>query len=107
MQFAIPGGGDQRIPNQVSKVVGLLAHMCQIEQRINCPEQLFVWFAVVFPIVGGEDRSSVPPKVTVPEPVIGPPVKVNPFTVPAVPTLVTVPVVGVAHDGTPEAKVKT
>jgi hypothetical protein len=64
-------------------------------------------FAAVFPIVGGEDRSNVPPKVMVPEPVIGPPVNVNPFTVPAVPTLVTVPVVGVAHDGTPEAKVNT
>ena len=64
-------------------------------------------FGVVLPIVGGADKSKVPPKVTVPEPVIGPPVKVNPFTVPAVPTEVTVPVVGVDQDGTPEARVRT
>jgi hypothetical protein len=63
--------------------------------------------AVVPPIAGGADKSNVPPKVIVPEVVIGPPVKVKPLTVPAVPTDVTVPVVGVAHEGTPEAKVKT
>jgi hypothetical protein len=64
-------------------------------------------FGVVLPIVGGADKSKVPPKVIVPEVVIGPPVKVKPLTVPAVPTDVTVPVVGVTHEGTPEAKVKT
>jgi hypothetical protein len=64
-------------------------------------------FAVVLPMVGGLDRSNVPPNVIVPEPVIGPPVRVKPLTVPAVATEVTVPVVGVAHDGTPLARVKT
>ena len=59
------------------------------------------------PIVGGADKSKVPPKVTVPEPVIGPPVRVNPLTVPAVATEVTVPVVGVAYVGTPPAMVST
>jgi hypothetical protein len=62
---------------------------------------------VVLPMVGGLDRSNVPPNVIVPEPVIGPPVRVKPLTVPAVPTEVTVPVVGVAHEGTPDARVKT
>jgi len=64
-------------------------------------------FAAVPPIAGGLDRSNVPPNVIVPEPVIGPPVRVKPLTVPAVPTEVTVPVVGVAHEGTPDARVKT
>jgi hypothetical protein len=65
--------------------------------------------AVVPPIAGGLDRSNVPPKVIVPELVIGPPVRVKPFTVPAVPTDVTVPdpADGVAHVGTPDARVKT
>ena len=58
-------------------------------------------------MVGGADKSKVPPKVTVPEPVIGPPVRVKPLTVPAVDTEVTVPVVGVAYVGTPPAKVNT
>jgi hypothetical protein len=35
--------------------------------------------------------ASVPPRITVPDDVMGPPVKVNPLTVPAVPTDVTVP----------------
>ena len=34
----------------------------------------------------------MPPNVIVPDPVIGPPVNVKPLTVPAVDTLVTVPV---------------
>ena len=45
--------------------------------------------AVVAPIAGGLDRSNVPPRVIVPEDVIGPPVSVIPFTVPVVATLVT------------------
>ena len=64
-------------------------------------------FGAVLPMVGGLDKSNVPPRVIVPELVIGPPVKVKPLTVPAVAIEVTVPVVGVAHDGTPDAKVKT
>ena len=64
-------------------------------------------FGAVLPMVGGLDRSNVPPRVIVPVLVIGPPVKVKPFTVPAVAIEVTVPVVGVAHDGTPDAKVNT
>ena len=61
----------------------------------------------MLPIVGGADKSNVPPKVIVPVLVIGPPVSVIPFTVPAVAIEVTVPVVGVAQDGTPEANVRT
>jgi hypothetical protein len=47
--------------------------------------------AAVPPIAGGLDRSNVPPSVTVPVVVIGPPVKVMPFIVPAVATEVTEP----------------
>jgi hypothetical protein len=47
--------------------------------------------AVVPPIAGGLDKSNVPPRVTVPVEVIGPPVRVIPFTDPDVPTEVTVP----------------
>jgi hypothetical protein len=46
--------------------------------------------AVVLPIVGGEDKSSVPPSVKLPV-VVTVPVKVKPLTVPVPPTLVTVP----------------
>ena len=61
---------------------------------------------VVFPMVGGTDKSSVPPKVRLPL-LVTVPVRVMPETVPVPLTLVTVPVVGVAHDGTPPARVKT
>lgn len=64
-------------------------------------------FGAVLPIVGGEDKSKVPPKVIVPELVIGPPVKVKPLTVPAVPTEVTPVAAAFAQDGTPDARVKT
>jgi hypothetical protein len=47
--------------------------------------------AAVEPMAGGLERSNVPPRVTVPEDVIGPPVNVMPFTVPDVATDVTVP----------------
>lgn len=63
-------------------------------------------FAVVFPMVGGLDKSSVPPKVKFPE-LVTVPDRLIPETVPVPPTLVTVPVVGVAHDGTPPARVNT
>ena len=46
---------------------------------------------VVPPIAGGEERLSDPPSVTVPVPVIGPPVSVIPLTLPVVFTWVTVP----------------
>jgi len=46
-------------------------------------------FAAVEPIAGGLDKSSVPPNVTVPLDVIGPPVSVMPLTVPVVTTEVT------------------
>ena len=49
-------------------------------------------FADVLPIVGGLDKSKVPPNVTVPVLVIGPPVSVIPLTVPFVATEVTTPV---------------
>ena len=48
----------------------------------------------------------VPPSTKLPLEVTVP-VKVIPLTVPLPLTLVTVPVVGVTHDGTPEAKVRT
>ena len=63
-------------------------------------------FGAVPPIIGGLERSKVPPSVRFPL-VVTVPVKVNPLTVPAPLTEVTVPTVGVAHDGTPEAKVST
>ena len=63
-------------------------------------------FGVVLPIVGGLAKVNVPPKVNDPE-VVTVPVSVNPFTVPAPETEVTVPVVGVAHEGTPAANVNT
>ena len=63
-------------------------------------------FAVVPPIAGGADKSSVPPKVRLPV-LVTVPDKLMPDTVPVPPTYVTVPVVGVAQDGTPLAKVKT
>lgn len=63
-------------------------------------------FAVVPPIAGGLDKSSVPPSVKLPE-LVTVPVKVIPETVPVPVTLVTVPLVGVAQEGKPEASVKT
>jgi hypothetical protein len=54
--------------------------------------------AVVPPIAGGLDKSSVPPKVKLPE-LVTVPVKVKPLTVPVPLTDVTVPVVGVLHVG--------
>lgn len=45
--------------------------------------------AVVEPMAGGLDRSNVPPSVTVPLDVMGPPVSVIPLTVPDVFTKVT------------------
>ena len=63
-------------------------------------------FGVVPPIAGGLDKSKVPPNVKLPE-VVTVPVRVIPLTVPVPLTDVTVPVVGVAQDGTPAAKVKT
>jgi len=63
-------------------------------------------FAVVFPIVGGEDKSRVPPSVKLPL-LVTVPDKEMPETVPLPLTLVTVPALGVAHDGTPPATVKT
>ena len=62
--------------------------MPEVFKVVNAPVE-----GVVEPIAGGLERSNVPPKVTVPDPVIGPPIKVNPLTVPVVPTEVTVPVV--------------
>ena len=61
---------------------------------------------VVPPIAGGEDKSSVPPKVRLPDDVTVPD-RLIPETVPVPLTLVTVPVVGVAHEGTPDARVNT
>lgn len=52
-------------------------------------------FAVVFPMVGGADKSNVPPKVKLPLLVTVPDREI-PDTVPVPLTLVTVPVVGVA-----------
>lgn len=63
-------------------------------------------FAVVLPMVGGADKSKVPPKVKFPL-LVTVPDKLMPDTVPVPPTEVTVPVVGVAYVGTPPAKVKT
>jgi hypothetical protein len=54
--------------------------------------------AVVPPIAGGLDKSSVPPKVKLPE-LVTVPDKLIPETVPVPLTLVTVPVVGVDHCG--------
>ena len=62
--------------------------------------------AVVPPIAGGADKSKDPPKVKLPV-VVTVPDRLIPDTVPVPLTDVTVPVVGVAHEGTPEAKVKT
>lgn len=62
--------------------------------------------AVVPPIAGGLDRSSVPPNVKLPEDVTVP-VKVKPLTVPVPATEVTVPVVGVAQEGIPAVTVNT
>ena len=62
--------------------------------------------AVVPPIAGGADKSNVPPKVKLPV-VVTVPLRVMPETVPVPPTDVTVPVVGVAQDGKPPAKVNT
>ena len=61
---------------------------------------------VVPPIAGGLDKSSAPPKVKLPV-LVTVPLKEMPETVPVPLTDVTVPVVGVAHDGTPVASVKT
>jgi len=61
---------------------------------------------VVPPITGGDDRSRLPPRVRLPE-LVTVPDKLMPETVPVPLTDVTVPVVGVAHDGIPLAKVKT
>jgi hypothetical protein len=61
---------------------------------------------VVPPITGGLDKSNVPPNVKLPE-LVTVPLREIPETVPVPLTDVTVPVVGVAHEGTPEAKVKT
>ena len=63
-------------------------------------------FGVVPPITGGADKSKLPPKVKLPE-LVTVPLREIPDTVPVPLTDVTVPVVGVAHEGTPEAKVKT
>jgi len=63
-------------------------------------------FGAVLPIVGGLDKSKVPPKVKLPL-LVTVPDRVMPDTVPVPLTLVTVPVVGVDQDGTPEAKVNT
>ena len=62
--------------------------------------------AVVPPIAGGLERSKVPPKVRLPLDVTVPE-RLIPETVPDPLTDVTVPVVGVAQDGTPEANVRT
>ena len=61
---------------------------------------------VVPPITGGLDKSKVPPKVRLPV-LVTVPLSEIPETVPVPLTDVTVPVVGVAQDGTPDAKVKT
>ena len=52
-------------------------------------------FGVVLPIVGGAERSKVPPKVKLPL-LVTVPEREMPETVPVPVTLVTVPVVGVA-----------
>jgi hypothetical protein len=62
--------------------------------------------AVVPPIAGGADKSSVPPRVRFPD-VVTVPDKEIPETVPVPPTDETVPVVGVDQDGTPAANVNT
>jgi hypothetical protein len=54
--------------------------------------------AVVPPMAGGEDKSSVPPKVRLPE-VVTVPDKEMPLTVPVPDTLVTVPLAGVTQVG--------
>ena len=63
-------------------------------------------FAVVLPIVGGADKSNVPPKVKLPV-LVTVPDKLMPDTVPVPLTDVTVPTVGVAQVGMPLAKVST
>ena len=60
-------------------------------------------FGVVLPIVGGLDKSNVPPSVIVPVVVIGPPVNVIPLTVPAVAIEVTVPTALLIQTGKPAA----
>ena len=61
---------------------------------------------VVPPIAGGADKSKEPPNVKLPL-YVTVPLKLMPETVPVPLTDVTVPTVGVAQDGTPEAKVRT
>ena len=58
------------------------------------------------PIIGGLDKSNVPPSVKLPE-LVTVPDKLMPETVPVPLTEVTVPVVGVDHEGIPDASVKT
>ena len=58
----------------------------------------FTVFGAVPPIAGGLDKSSVPPKVRLPEDVTVP-LRLIPETVPVPLTLVTVPVAGVVHVG--------
>ena len=55
------------------------------DNEVNAPAA-----GVVPPIAGGDERSSVPPSVRLPEDVTVP-VSVKPLTVPVPPTLVTVP----------------
>lgn len=63
-------------------------------------------FGAVPPIAGGLDKSKAPPRVKLPV-LVTVPLNEMPETVPVPLTDVTVPVVGVAHDGMPAAKVKT
>lgn len=63
-------------------------------------------FGVVPPMTGGADKSNDPPKVKLPV-LVTVPLREIPETVPVPLTDVTVPVVGVAQDGRPAAKVKT
>lgn len=63
-------------------------------------------FGVVPPIMGGTDKSNVPPKVKLPV-LVTVPDKLMPDTVPVPLTDVTVPTVGVAQVGMPLAKVST
>ena len=63
-------------------------------------------FGVVPPMIGGTDKSNVPPKVKLPL-LVTVPDKLIPDTVPVPPTEVTVPTVGVAQVGIPAAKVNT
>jgi hypothetical protein len=57
-------------------------------------------------MVGGLDKSSVPPKVKFPV-LVTVPLREIPETVPVPLTDVTPPGVGVVHDGMPAARVKT